>query len=150
MRRRFWLLTLACALSCSSRDQSLGETHPSPRPVINPIPTPTPTPTPDPNPDPTPTPDPNPTPTTPPCEDSSKHASTGQCLPPGDCKRHVLSIPGYECSGNLVCCNDAPGCSQFGCGNGGSGGNGGGGSGGSVSQGGETSTDGVAGAGGAP
>lgn len=133
MKRRLWLVPLVFGLSCSSHDQSLGESHPSPHPIIdpkpdpkpNPNPNPNPDPDPDPNPNPNPDPDPNPTPTTPPCQDYTLHVRTGECVSPGTCKGHVLSVAGYECTGTLVCCDAAPGCSQFDCGSGGSGGSGG-------------------------
>ena len=114
---------LGLATACSSRDQSLGETRQSPRPIIvpDPAPNPDPDPTPDPspNPDPNPTPDPNPnpdpTPTVPPCEDSSKHVHLGHCVPMGQCRAPITRV-GYECEGDAVCCDDGVGCSLGECG----------------------------------
>jgi len=114
MTRASWLIPLAFAAACSSRDQSLGETRPTPHPVvIDPTPTPNPNPNPDPNPnpnpDPNPTPNPNPTPTTPPCEDHSQHARTGTCMPASECRGRVLTSAGYECNGVGACCDDTVG-----------------------------------------
>jgi hypothetical protein len=141
MKRGIWLVLVACGASCSSRDQSLGETRPSPQPTI--VPDPGPNPTPDPNPDPAPNPDPNPspnpdpTPTVAPCEDTSKHAKIGHCTPLSQCRGPSITRVGYECEGDSVCCDDLVGCSAPGCG--GSGGN-------AMSQGGDAS----AGVGGQP
>ena len=149
MRRAAWLVLLSFAVSCSSRDQSLGETRPSPRPIIevdpdpnpDPDPDPNPDPDPDPNPDPNPDPDPDPTPSIPPCEDSSKHLRTGFCVASAECDVPPITTAGYECEGDAVCCHEGVGCGQDGCATGGTTSQGGAGGGG---------TDTAAGAGGNP
>jgi hypothetical protein len=150
MKRSVWPIALAFAVSCSGRDQTLGETHPAPHPIVIPDPTPTPNPNPnpnpnpDPNPDPDPDPNPNPSPTIPPCEDISKHARLGECVPAGECHGRPLIAAGYECEGDAICCEDGVGCSQFGCSTGGGANGGSGGT--SMAQGGDA----TAGVGGQP
>ena len=59
MRRRApWFVPLAFVASCSSRDESLGETRPAAEPIIDIAPAPQPQPVPNPDPDPDPDPDP--------------------------------------------------------------------------------------------
>ena len=106
MTRATWLIPLAFAAACSSRDQSLGDTRPTPDPVII---DPNPTPNPNPNPNPDPNPNPNPTPTTPPCEDRSQHVRIGICTPASECRGNVHTAAGYECNGAGVCCDNAVG-----------------------------------------
>lgn len=99
-------MPLGFVASCSSQDQSLGETRPSPA-IIVPAPVLDPVPTPD------PAPDPGPTPTIPPCEDRSLHARVGACVPAAACSRPI-AYPGYECAGDSVCCDRGVGNSQGG------------------------------------
>jgi hypothetical protein len=129
MKHALWLLPLVLAASCSSQDRTLGESKPSPHPVIVPDPVPNPDPVPDPNPNPNPDPDPNPdpnptpnpTPSVPPCEDFSKHADPGRCVPMDTClASRLITFVGYECDANLVCCDYGVGCGINGCGTGGS------------------------------
>jgi hypothetical protein len=112
MKPEAWLVLVWFAVSCSSRDQSLGETRPSPQPIIDVEPQPDPDPDPDPNPD--------PTPSIPPCEDSSKHARTGACVARAECPRPPITDAGYECAGDAVCCDPGVGCGTDGCATGGS------------------------------
>jgi hypothetical protein len=136
-----WLLLFALIAACSGRDQSLGETL-RPRPIII-----------DPTPESgsgsgaasgsggtgatsgssssgsdsggSSTSGTGSGPSTPPCEDHTKHAFPGRCLPLGSCVNGtVLTGSGYECAPNELCCDDPPGCGQSGCGNPNQGGNG--------------------------
>jgi hypothetical protein len=108
MTRASWLSTLALAVACSSRDETLGETRQTPDPIV--LPEPGPEPAPDPNPQ--------------PCEDTSKRLPPGKCVPMGKCLGHVLTVAGYECESGSVCCDTAPGCGRNGCGSGGTAGSG--------------------------
>lgn len=102
MRPKLWL-TLAIVASCSSRDESLGQTRPSPQPIIDV--------------EPQPAPDPEPAPEAPPCEYSPNRQRNGECTLPADCHHRVIDRPGYECDGGRVCCDIAPvGCTAECCG----------------------------------
>jgi hypothetical protein len=134
MRRALWLMLGAAAASCSSRDETLGETLPPLDPIVEPRPTP------DVDPQPQPQPDPDPKPMLLPCEDASIHLRTGECMRVADCHTEVITRAGYECDDGNVCCEaDAVGCGQFGCGGGGT-----------TSQAGAANAASDAGAGGAP
>lgn len=114
MKREAWLVLLVLAVSCSSHDQSLGETRQSPPPIMEVEPQPLPEPDPDSD------PEPDPIPSIPPCEDSSRHVRTGFCVARAECSVPPITAAGYECEGDAVCCGQGVGCGKDGCPTGGS------------------------------
>ncbi len=112
------VLSVLIAVACSTRDQTLGETRPSPdpmRPDIDPDPPEPDPPEPDP---PEPDPGPGPEPMVPPCEDETRHANTGTCRPIEEgCPSGVITRAGYECAEGLHCCEEPlVGCGLGQCG----------------------------------
>ncbi len=113
MKREAWLVLVSLAVSCSSRDQSLGETRPSPQPIIDVEPQPDPT-------IPILTRIPiqlraSPPARTPPSTRAPALASREPSVPVPP-----ITHAGYECEGDAVCCDPGVGCGTDGCATGGS------------------------------